>query len=80
MPVADLYADDGPDQALEWIEFWNAQVEPNGYIPVMTPPISQREGGWHEFQPCPGTWVMAKVGKKRAGRLLDGRTWDELPR
>jgi len=20
-----------------------------------------------------------KVGKKRAGRLLDGRTWDEFP-
>lgn len=24
-------------------------------------------------------WVMARVGKKRAGRLLDGRTWDEMP-
>lgn len=23
--------------------------------------------------------VMARVGKKKAGRLLDGRTWDELP-
>lgn len=22
---------------------------------------------------------MAKVGKKRAGRELDGRTWDEYP-
>jgi protein gp37 len=25
-------------------------------------------------------WAMAKVGKKKAGRLLDGRTWDEFPR
>jgi len=24
-------------------------------------------------------WRMAKVGKVAAGRLLDGRTWDELP-
>ena len=24
-------------------------------------------------------YAMAKVGKKRAGRLLDGRTWDEYP-
>lgn len=23
--------------------------------------------------------VMSKVGKKAAGRLLDGRTWDEYP-
>lgn len=24
-------------------------------------------------------WAMAKVGKKKAGRLLDGRTWDQFP-
>lgn len=23
--------------------------------------------------------MMRRVGKKRAGRLLDGRTWDEMP-
>jgi protein gp37 len=27
-----------------------------------------------------GAWWMAKVGKTQAGRLLDGRTWDEFPR
>jgi hypothetical protein len=26
----------------------------------------------------PGRW-MTRVGKKAAGRLLDGRTWDEVP-
>lgn len=30
---------------------------------------------WHDFRPH----VMAPVGKKAAGRSLDGRTWDELP-
>ncbi|MBW2621291.1 MAG: phage Gp37/Gp68 family protein [Deltaproteobacteria bacterium] len=25
-------------------------------------------------------WAMAKVGKKAAGRMLDGRAWDEVPR
>ncbi len=25
------------------------------------------------------TWNMARVGKKAAGRLLDGRTWDQYP-
>ena len=23
--------------------------------------------------------IMARIGKKRAGRMLDGRTWDEMP-
>ena len=27
-----------------------------------------------------GTSVVRRVGKKRAGRELDGRTWDEMPR
>jgi protein gp37 len=27
-----------------------------------------------------GNEVMAAVGKKRAGRVLDGRTWDEMPK
>ena len=26
-----------------------------------------------------GEWAEHKVGKKKAGRLLDGRTWDEIP-
>lgn len=29
--------------------------------------------GYHECQPDPGAWWMARVGKKAAGRLLDGR-------
>lgn len=27
----------------------------------------------------PRTWLMEKVGKKAAGRLLDGREWNEFP-
>ena len=34
---------------------------------------------WPEFQPPEGSWVMERVGKKAAGRILDGRTWDEYP-
>lgn len=33
------------------------------------------EAGWREHG---GAW-MSKVGKSKAGRLLDGRTWDEFP-
>jgi protein gp37 len=33
-----------------------------------------------EGQPSdPQTWLMEKVGKKAAGRLLDGREWNESP-
>lgn len=44
------------------------QMEPDGSI--VDP---------QEYQPGLGTWLMAKVGKKAAGRRLDGRTWDEFP-
>jgi hypothetical protein len=30
---------------------------------------------WGTDGPC-----MVKVGKKKAGRLLDGRAWDEMPK
>jgi hypothetical protein len=30
---------------------------------------------WHDFSPT----MMSRVGKKAAGRELDGRTWDEMP-
>jgi protein gp37 len=37
-------------------------------------------GDWFPIDgPCRGT-QYARVGKKRAGRSLDGREWDELPR
>lgn len=31
------------------------------------------------FESLPEDHLMLRVGKARAGRLLDGRTWDELP-
>ena len=34
---------------------------------------------WGEWAPKPGTNLMHRVGKAIAGRVLDGRTWDELP-
>ena len=76
-PVAELYSDDGSDLAFEHMDHWVAQMEPNGAIPVMS---KFTEEGWCEYQPCPGSWFMAKVGKKEAGRLLDGREWNEVAR
>lgn len=47
--------------------------------------VMHRDGGLHD-RLGPGAWAantgamaMFRIGKKVAGRLLDGRTWDELP-
>ncbi len=32
-----------------------------------------------EGQPPSGTWIMHRVGRRKAGRLLDGREYNELP-
>jgi len=41
------------------------------------------DGDFGEFEKCDPTASIAacmdKVGKKQAGRILDGRTWDEMP-
>ncbi len=34
---------------------------------------------WHESTVPGGSTVLARVGKKEAGRMLDGRTWDQYP-
>lgn len=34
---------------------------------------------WGEWGPVSPAWKMGRVGKKRAGRLLDGREWNEFP-
>lgn len=41
--------------------------------------ISTRGGDFHLWSDAPFAWSK-KVGKKEAGRLLDGREWNELPR
>jgi len=40
-----------------------------------------REEYWCGYQPDPAEnpWFMERVGKTRAGRLLDGREWNEYP-
>jgi protein gp37 len=37
---------------------------------------SEQRNNWPEYQPH----MVARVGKKAAGRLLDGREWNEFPR
>ena len=48
------------------------------WVPTVQAMEVCNQGGWKFYSP-PGDCVMMKVGKKAAGRLLDGRTWDEMP-
>ena len=44
------------------------------------PMLGQAEGvPVREKTTTPDGWVMGHAGKKAAGRLLDGRTWDGFP-
>jgi protein gp37 len=44
-----------------------------------SPEKGHRYNDFHQFDRDPSSFVM-RVGKKTAGRELDGRTWDEFPR
>lgn len=64
-PVTPLY--DERDDAAENGRGDLISMDSSGYI-------------WEQYQPNdPQTWLFEKIGKKSAGRLLDGRTWDEMP-
>jgi protein gp37 len=39
----------------------------------------RERGAWHESTIPGGSTVLARIGKKAAGRLLDGREWSEFP-
>ena len=62
----------GPDESLD----------PNGaHLKVIS---SDREylnsqGSWEPVYQSPSARVMNRVGKARAGRLLDGREWSQFP-
>ena len=47
-----------------------------GYVPPFDSNERLRAAGLVRLD---GRMLMDRVGKKRAGRLLDGRTWDEVP-
>lgn len=64
-PVCEVYCDD-PVNEMDGHTDQVVPLDPDGHI-------------WYEWQPPPGSWYMDPVGKKRAGRLLDGREWNQMP-
>ena len=65
----------------EWVPFLNNVDIPDG--PVSSPVCLVKKSGQvirpYTQADAPGH-QMCRVGKKAAGRLLDGRTWDEMPK
>lgn len=87
VPVVPQYPDEGDvdehgcerDVGYELSKFDGCEkacIEPSGCIPHR----EFSDGSFRcDHQPRPGAWWLACVGKKRAGRLLDGREWNEFP-
>jgi protein gp37 len=57
------------------------QIHPRlGIVTVEYPPdLPIHEAPQPKQYRAEGMIVMSQVGKKKAGRMLDGRTWDEMP-
>ena len=56
---------------------WGAWLPATQYLDALS------EYGYHDISKSKTIWLdnetVYRVGKKAAGRLLDGRTWDEMP-
>jgi protein gp37 len=88
MPIAGVYEErECPDQAgvidgdwpLSEVEkHWGKEIialEAGGYIPHWEKGNQDRI----DCQPSPSAWWMVRVGRRKAGRLLDGREHNDLP-
>ena len=64
----------------QWGEWLPCEELPPPYEPFDFPRRFLALDGSHTAHPTwPSDQEMIRVGKKRAGRMLDGRTWDEMP-
>jgi protein gp37 len=75
-PVGPLYSNDDTDEHMAALD---TDPDERGRDYWIT-----RSGvGWRpqfDGQPPPGCFAMRRAGKRAAGRLLDGRVWDQSPR
>ena len=57
----------------EWFPY--GEIDGSGYVNSVTK--GERSDVWQDWKADGGFSV--RIGKKAAGRMLDGRTWDEMP-
>lgn len=79
LPVAAQYGDDDFIDKLD-MEAHSICLGNRGTVYMEEKNLKQLY--WCGYQPDPGQepWFLERVGKKAAGRELDGRTWDGLPK
>lgn len=77
-PIEPVYVDDHDDVLLDGTDDVEVvSLNRTGQIEMRFPSAGGTQG--HQPNPAGNPWWMARVGKKAAGRELDGRTWDEMP-
>jgi protein gp37 len=82
LPVGPLYPKSDDDQdVMENVNLMSSSICFGNMGTVFNEYKSLKELYWCGYQPSPGEnpWYFEKVGKKFAGRELDGRIWDEFP-
>lgn len=79
LPVAAQYGDD--DLSFKLDEASGSRVVCMGNDGAIYSDCDGKKEYWCGYQPPPKEhpWFLSRVGKHKAGRTLDGRTWDEFP-
>lgn len=77
-PLCDVYDDDAVDIVFDHADKDLCVLGTENDMPVFIEK-NDKKGGWQRYQPAPGSWWMANVGKHKAGRMLDGREWSDAP-
>lgn len=78
MPFAHVYENEDPDAIYDYLDGHVIALGNDGHVDMEMPADDGPPTG---YQPRPeaNPHYLVRLGKKRAGRELDGRTWDEMP-
>lgn len=80
-PVCPQYPEGDDEPNLDDLDMMAHQICLGNRGTIFREDYGLKEYYWCGYQPTPSEnpWFLERVGKKAAGRLLDGRTWDEFP-
>jgi len=81
MPVCPQYQDDNDEPGLDELDMMAHTICLGNKGTLYREDRGLKEEYWCGYQPDPwqNPWFLERVGKKAAGRMLDGRTWNEFP-
>lgn len=79
LPVGPIYSDDDTTEHLAALDTDDGSFDGDDPRECHVTSTGYLTRARFDGQPSPGTWAMRRVGKKAAGRLLDGREWNEYP-